>query len=136
MKRIFSVGAVCLLLASCGDSVSPDGVSGTYDLTSVNGTAMPSSITIVEQGVSIQYTFSSGTWTLRADGTYTLSFSSEVTADGVTVSDTHTETGTYTIQEPTTLNFSDSVGDPFSASLVSGRLTVIEDVFTFVFEKQ
>lgn len=141
MRKMFSVGATCLLLAGCGDAFTPDGIAGTYSLTSVNGIAMPASISITEDGTSVTLTFTSGSLTLRADGTYLFTLATEVAIDGQTVTHTETDSGTYNLQEPSTITVTSSDdGEVSTAILVGGTITVIDDedgiVATLIFEKQ
>ncbi len=132
MRRILSIGALCLLVACGEDSnsvFSPSGVSGTYNLTSVNGVALPATVTGEDDlGNPETVTFTAGSLTLQADGTHT----SSVTAAAF---GTDTGTGTYTLVGTSTINFVESDGETFSGTLSGNRITIFADALTFIFEK-
>ena len=136
MRKLFSVAAICLVLSACGDAFTPDGTSGTYDLTLVNGIAMPASISIVEDGITVQFSFDTGTLTLRAAGTYTFASTLTITSGSTTVSETETESGTFALQEPATIIFTATDGDTGSGTIAGGIITIIDDEFGFVLEKR
>ncbi len=136
MKRFLTVCLLSIVLSGCGDSFSPDGISGTYELTFVNGSAMPASVTVTDGGLSAQITFESGTLTLRGDGTYLFSLRSEITIGTATVTDTETDSGTFALQEPATIRITSSQDQEMgSGSVNGGTLTFIDDGITLVFEK-
>ena len=136
MRKLFSVAAICLVLSACGDAFTPDGTSGTYDLTLVNGISMPASISIVEDGITVQFSFDTGTLTLRADGTYTFASTLTITSGSTTVAETETESGTFALQEPATIIFTATDGDTGSGTIAGGIITIIDDEFVFVLEKR
>lgn len=136
MRKLFSVAAICLVLSACGDAFTPDGTSGTYDLTLVNGIAMPASISIVEDGITVQFSFDTGTLTLRADGTYTFASTLTITSGSTTVAESETESGTFALQEPATIIFTATDGDTGSGTIAGGIITIIDDEFVFVLEKR
>jgi hypothetical protein len=142
-RKMFSVGATALLLTACSDSLNPtpDSAAGTYNLTSVNGEGMPASITVTEQGVAVTLTYSSGSVTIRADGTYSFAASFSVEVAGQTVNEDPTESGTYTISGTTlTITPTDDPTDVTTATLLGNKITVTdsEDGITtvLIFEKQ
>ena len=138
MKRIngmVSVGVACLALVACGDSFGPDSVSGTYDLTSVNGTPMPATITVVEEGVSIQLAFEVGTLTLNANLTYLFSVRITVSGGGFSLTETDTDSGTYVLEEQATIRFTSTDGSTATAAWAGESITVISEVETLIFEK-
>ena len=62
MKKLFSIGAACLLFVACGSSFTVQDVAGTYDLTSVDGSDLPAPF--------FDVTITSGTFTLGTDSTF------------------------------------------------------------------
>ena len=130
MKRLATstVALVVLtgaLLTACGDPFSPEGVSGVYNLETLNGNSLPAS--------SVDGTLvTAGSITLNADGTVIFSLTLEFQS-GVPV--TVTNSGTFTLVEPSTIRITVE-GDALSFTLDGDRLTLVgEDGDTFVFRK-
>ncbi len=67
MGRLASVVLTGALLAACNDAFSPEGVSGLYNLVSVNGSAIPWSGTAIELGMTVTFTYSAGSVNLNAN---------------------------------------------------------------------
>ena len=146
MKHSVAPVLVCLAAVGCGDSFTPDGVSedgvsdtftieavsGTYNLKSINGEAPP----IVENfGGGDSFTVESATLRLNESGTFLFSLSWSQVSSGVTSSGTDTESGTFTLTEPSTINFTWEDGDTASGTIDGNTLTVTDDGETFVFQK-
>ena len=131
MKRLATstVALVVLtggLLTACGDPFSPESVSGVYNLETVNGNSLPASTV---DGTLV----TAGSITLNADGTVILSLTLEFQS-GVPV--TVTNSGTFTLVEPSTIRMITVEGDALSFTLDGDRLTLVgEDGDTFVFRK-
>ena len=130
MKKILALGFVWLLVACSG--YSPFDLSempGTYHLISVEGQALPATVTDVgDDGTPQPVTISFGVIKLGLSG----EFSSRITVDGKTT----TESGMFTLvpSEDARLTFS-SDGGAFGAILSGKRLTVYDDSLTFVYER-
>lgn len=128
MRRLASVVLTGALLTACGGNpFSPEGVSGVYNLVSVNGNALPWTS---DQGATI----SAGSFSLNANNTY----SSSVTIKPLSsnIPGTVTGSGTFELVEPDTIRFTRSIGGMFSGTLDGNRLTLSEeDGDSFVFEK-
>jgi len=106
---------------ACGDSFSPEGISGTYNLETINGTDLPAS----SMDGSV---YTAGSITLTAEGTFTVS----ATWDG----EEETSVGTFTLVEPSTIRLAFPGEDTLSGTLDGDRLTLIgDDGDTFVFRK-
>ena len=138
MRRLASVVLTGALLTACGDALSPEGVSGRYNLVSVNGEFIPSSETVtVRPGFTLTRTVSAGSVSLSANNTYSASLTIQIedSAHGTSGPDTETDSGTFELVEPATIRFTSSDGDTFSGTLDGNRLTIIEDGDSFVFEK-
>ncbi len=125
MRRLASVVLTGALLTACGGNpFSPESVSGVYNLVSVNGNALPWTF----QG----FTISARSFSLNANNTYSTSVTIQ---NGGGVQGTSTASGTFELVEPATIRFTSSAGGTFSGTLDGNRLTLIEDVDSFVFEK-
>ena len=131
MRRLIPLAIAAVLLVGCKDAFTPSGVSGTYNLRTVNGEALPYSET--EFGTTFTYT--AGSIVLRADGTYTMSASVSWSDGEDSGTMTLTTSGTFTLTEPNTITMTDSDGDSSAATLDGGRITVTGDGYTYVFEK-
>ena len=129
MRRLLSVALASGLVFGCGDSFSVDGVSGTYNLESINGQDIPFSETIGT------VTVESGTLRLNSDNTWSVSITTSRAEGGTTVTDTETESGTFTLVEPSTIRFTDSDGDTFAATWDGDTITITDDGDSLVFRK-
>ncbi|HEY2898141.1 MAG TPA: lipocalin family protein [Gemmatimonadaceae bacterium] len=86
--------AVVVLVAACGsDSTGPRtaSVTGTYDLTAVNGSSLPYTVPNTGEDVEI---VQNGTITLSADSTYEASATGTLNGSGSTLV---TDAGTYSV---------------------------------------
>ena len=133
MRRRFFVGAVigCALLAACGDAFSPEGVSGTYALKSIDGDPLP--VSEIVFGVTLSIT--AGSITLTPEETYLLSLDIELDDGSTTVSSTETTSGTFNLVEPNTINFSDEDGDVFSGVHDGNSITMALEGSSLRWEK-
>jgi len=116
--RTWITAALCTtaLVVACSDTpFTPEGVAGAYALVSVDGESLP------VDGIT------SGSLTLLADGTFSLSFGG-----------TEFGGGTYTLTGSNTIQFT-SVGDndldDFTGILDGNEITVDEDDVVLVFRK-
>ena len=142
MRRLASIVLTGALLTACGDSFSPEGVSGLYNLVSVNGTALPYSETVtVGPGMTVvTETVSAGSVSLSANNTYSVSIT--IGIDGADIP--NAGSGTFELVEPATIRFTSSslvvpagnrLLESFSGTLDGNRLTIIDYGDSFVFEK-
>ena len=129
MKRlaISTVALVVLaggLLTACGDPFSPEGVSGVYNLETINGNSLPA--------LSVYgHLFIAESITLNADGTMSTSLTVQLQSGIVT----ETGSGIFTLVEPSTVRMTVD-GNVFSGTLDGDRLTIVgEDGYTLVFRK-
>lgn len=123
--------AASLLVAACGDAFSPEGVAGFYQLKTVNGQPLP----YQETSGSITIAVTAGSITLNPNSTWSLSITFNLTEGGTTITQTETDSGTFTLVEPATIRFTSSDGDTFAGTIDGKRVTIIEDGDTFVLEK-
>ena len=135
-----SCTTVALLLAiACGevsDPLSPEGVSGFYNLESVNGLALPFSKTETQNGETVTVATIGGSVTLNANGTFSLSFTFRFTIAGTaTTTVTAHDSGTFELVEPSTVRLTSSDGEIISATLDGDRLTITDDGNSLVFRK-
>lgn len=132
---ILTVVSASLLLTACGDAFSPENVSGSYQLVSVDGNPLPFLQTLTEDGLTT-LTINSASVTLHENGTFSTSMSVEFSIDGSTESATWTSSGTFTLTQPARINFSDDIDDEqMSATLDGDMLTVIDDGTTYLYER-
>jgi hypothetical protein len=87
-------------LAGCSDDddggTTPTNVTGTYNMTLVNGTSLPGTTEIIVGGGRVEIT--SGTFILRDNKTYTETINTRtVAANGSATTNTQTENGSYAI---------------------------------------
>ena len=137
MRRLASVVLTGALLTACGDSFSPEGVSGLYNLESINGNPVPFSETETRFGETVTVTVSAGSVSLNANSTYSISVTTQFESAGTSRTDTDTDSGTFELVEPATVRFKQQGGDgdTFAATLDGNRLTFIDNGDSFVFEK-
>ncbi len=138
MRRLASVVLTGALLTACGGNpFSPEGVSGLYNLVSVNGEAIPWSGTAIELGVTVTFTYTAGSFSLNANNTYSSSTTIEVEGGGFSRTDIVTDSGTFELVEPATILFTRSVGGTFPGTLDGNRLTPGDGTgdLIFVFER-
>jgi hypothetical protein len=127
--RRFLVGiglaATVAWAAGCGgDSTMPVDLAGHYLLETINGDALPATITY--QGVD--FVFESGSWDLTATD-----FSGELTVSAMSVSVTASFSGTYTLSGSTLSLTGTVVVDPPGSSVdLSGQITVSGQDLTMV----
>tara|TARA_B100001179_G_C18416388_1_gene328287 strand:+ start:130 stop:537 length:408 start_codon:yes stop_codon:yes gene_type:complete len=130
VKKILALGFVWLLVACSGYSpFDLSEMSGTYHLISVEGQALPATVTDVGDDVTPQpVTISFGVIQLSLDG----EFRFKITVDGITT----TEFGMFSMvpTEDARLNFSLD-GRTFGGILSGKRLTVYDGSLIFVYER-
>ncbi len=135
MRRLASVVLTGALLTACGGNpFSPEGVSGTYNLESVNGNPLPAQTEL--PGVTAdRFVFTAGSVNLNADGTFSVSHTAEITEQGITTTESFTDLGTFTLVEPSTIRFAEAGGSETTGTLDGGRLTVVGGGLSFVYRK-
>ena len=131
MRRLLSVALVSSLAFGCGDSFSPEGLSGAYTLESVNGQNLPFSETIL--GITFEIT--AGQLNLNSNSTWSVSITTSVTEGPTTVIDIDTESGTFTLVEPNTIRFTDTDGDVFAGTRDGNNITFTFGGDTLTFRK-
>jgi hypothetical protein len=97
MLRLRSLTAIltaAVVLTACSDS--PTGgsgqIEGTYSIHTINGSSLP--YTLFQFG-NDKFEVLSGSMTLQANGTFTQTFSTRETEEGVTTTETSTSSGTW-----------------------------------------
>ncbi len=133
--------ALALGTAACGgDSSGPDdaGITGTYALQTVANDDGAQNLPATHQGAfGGEYTFTSGSLTLAANGTYTRTGS--FTYDDIITDGDLGDTGTFT-RSGADLTFTSDQSDPFTGTVDGDELTLVfpvvnaADEFTFVFQ--
>ena len=154
MRRLASVVLTGVLLTACGGNpFSPEGVSGLYLLETVNGSPLPFSQTVTQNGVTVTTTTTAGSVSLNANGTYSVSitFSGAIGGDTPTTTLTSTDSGTFELVAPSAIRFTSSEfrlttsdgetistssgGETISGTLAGDRLTIIDEGGILVFRK-
>ena len=131
MRRIVMTAFALTVLVASGDAFSQS-VSGFYQLVSVNGNPLPYSQTITADEVSAETTMIAGSITLNENGTFSMSNEMEIVSDVFTGEQTLTASGTFTLVEPDTVQFTTEFDDQFAGTLDGDRLTVIDEGRSFV----
>jgi hypothetical protein len=137
VMRVFGklcAAAVLAFTAACGgsDGVSePVSVAGTYTLQSVNGGPLPFVI-FDESGYKLEITAAS--YVLTSAGTFTNSATYRETESGTVTMSTETYSGQYTLTD-STVTFTDSDGEVYTATISGGNLLFNDDGLTAVFVK-
>lgn len=137
MRTITLVGIV-LALAACGsDSGSPTAapatVAGTYNLTTVDGQALP--FTVVDLG-AYQAKLASATLTLQADGTYAFQFAIRIEDSGNIRSVSQTDGGVWNTSAGTVTLTSTQAGFTRTGAVSGGVMTLQSSTFVFGLAKQ
>ncbi len=141
-RRLLAVGAMtsAALLSGCDIDISDifgDGVSGTYNLKTVNGKSLPAVIVEVTGAYKLEIT--AGSVTLNEDNTFSASITFRETEGTTVTTQTETDSGTYSVSGSTITFTSPGTGSAFTGTLSGGTLTVTtrEDDTTvvLVFEK-
>jgi hypothetical protein len=109
VKVIFAVLGVALVSA-CNDATVVNGdASGTYNLTAINGTAVPVTVSATTTDTVV---ITSGVLTINADRTFTETLSFAETTGGVTTPRTNACPGNY-VQRGNSFTFQETVtNDP------------------------
>ncbi|HEX6049158.1 MAG TPA: hypothetical protein VFZ21_07815 [Gemmatimonadaceae bacterium] len=100
MRRILSV-MIAFTLAACGHdttgpSATPSRIPGSYNLTMVDGQALP--LTVFEYG-AYRATLVSGTLTLHADGLYSLDLDTRIDDSGNVRHQTDSDAGLWNAKD-------------------------------------
>ena len=134
-RRTFAALTLIALVAACGGdtATAPQAeVSGTYALSTINGSPMPFVLGPTQTGT---LSIVSGNVIVNANGTYSVGFTVRETAGAVSTDATDTGTGTWTRTNETIRFRDDADGTITSAQFASNTLTIVADGFTFVYRK-
>lgn len=134
-RALLTATAAALLLSACSDAFSPESVSGSYNLVSIDGEPLPTTATTTYNGVPVTATVSAGSLTLTENGSYTLALDVAAEFGGSTINTTLPDAGTFTLQEPSTIRFISNNAGQLTGTLDGNRLTVTYDGATMVFER-
>lgn len=121
MKR-FAPLALVLLFAACSEFTGADTTDhvGTYNISSVNGTALP--FTLSDDGSELVEVVQ-GTVTLNADRTFTDNTLFRVTTDGEAVTSQQLVQGQY-LRSKSTVTFEGNDGSFYTGQLDGPTLTI------------
>ena len=132
MRRALTVALTVNLLTGCGGATGPEAIAGNYTLRMIDGQDLPFAI-VHPNDPSITAEIIAGSVRLNNDNTFSASQTVEITESGTTTSGTVTFAGMYTLNG--TVIALTSEGETFSGSIIGNTLTVIDDGFTFVYQK-
>ena len=136
--RQLAIGAITILTLACGsDAITrAPSIEGTYSLRTVNGAALPVTISDTINGVPTQYTFlAPSTFTLGADKSVRIITSVRFVFGSINEVQTDTSTGTYALSGQL-VTFSQPGSTSFTAAWNgSDMLTIADDGAVFVFRK-
>jgi hypothetical protein len=135
-KRAFlTATVVAFLVSACGDAFSPESVSGTYSLVTIDGEPLPTTATTTFNGLPVTATVSAGAIALNENGSFNLTLDISAEFGDSFINTTVPDAGTFTLQEPSTIQFiSNNVGQ-LSGTLEGDRLSVTYDGEAMVFER-
>ena len=126
MRTISLLGIVFTLVAcghdSVGPSPTPATVSGTYNLTTVDGRTLP--FTALDLG-AYQAKLVSGTLTLRSDGTYGLQFGIRIEDSGNVRTAADSDGGLWNVNEKA-ITLASTHGDSTRSGTVSGNVITLQ----------
>ena len=134
MRRFIPLILAAAVACGSDSSTQPTttSIAGTWDLTSVNGTALPF---VINQTGTDKLELVGDVVTATATGTYTESFSFRETLNGVVTTTTEPDNGTYTINgNAITLN--SSTNGSITGALSGNTFTLVDQGFVFLFTKQ
>lgn len=126
-------------LVACSDKGTTDvntSVTGTYALQTINGSSLPTTLSSFG-GAGGQDVIQSGTFALKADGTWTFTLNATSSGRQATVTRDCCYSGTWT-QGGTTVTLQPSVANSWTgpnATVSGNNLTYAERGFVFVFKK-
>ena len=126
MRRLLTAVVTVSAISACGDPFSPEDVAGCYVLETLNGSPPPTPPPPAPHP--------NRTISLVADGTFRLSLE-EVNIRVIT-GVRETESGTFTLVEPSTIHLTSDSGGVISGTLDGDRLTLIGvDGHTLIFRE-
>ncbi len=132
--RFLLAASLVLLLTACADAAGPDPNAhvGTYNVVTVNGSALPFTA-LVYEGVST--VILAGSVTLNADGTASDSYSFRYSDGSWVVDETTTDVGTYTKTGNTIVVAWASSFSPETFDYADNRLTLTESGLVVSYRK-
>jgi hypothetical protein len=126
MRPIALLG-IAFTLAACGhDSVgpsrTPSTIPGTYNLTTIDGTALP--FTLIDLG-AYHAKLVSGTLSLSADGTYSLDFGIRIEDSGNIRTTADSDGGLWNVNDKA-ITLASTAGKGSRTGTVSGNVMTLE----------
>jgi hypothetical protein len=134
MRRlVLALGAISLL--ACGDSSGPEASSavGTWSLVTVNGSPLPYTVLLIQPNYRLEIV--SATFVAAANGTYTGSVTTRETDAGTVTTTTESDNGTWS-QSGTTVTVTDSDGISSTATISGNTITLSQQGFVSVYQRQ
>jgi hypothetical protein len=136
--RRLAIGVLAIFSLACGsDAVTASGspIVGTYSLRTVNGAALPVTVTDSLEGVPVLVTYMSPTsFTLGSDNSVRIITTLRVVLGSINQVQTDTLTGTYALRG-LQVTFSRPGSTSFTAAWNGSDALTLVDGETFVFKK-
>lgn len=135
--RGFLLACSALVLLGCGggDSTGPDvNVVGTWDLQTVNGSALPFTLQF-DPNTNTRFELVSDQYVVHAGGSYDEAFTTRQTVGTQVTDDPQTDAGTWVVSgNKVTLTASD--GSPLTGTASGNHITASVGGFTLVYVKE
>ena len=137
--RTITLAGIVLALAACGSdsgvgpTAAPATVAGTYNLTTVDGQALP--FTVLDLG-AYQAKLAAGTLTLKADGTYTFQFGIRIEDSGNVRSVSQSDGGVWKTNAGAITLTSNEASVTRTGAVSGGLMTLQSSTFVFGLTKQ
>lgn len=107
VKAIFAVFGI-VLVAACNEATVPNGdASGTYNLTAIDGSPLPVTVSVTTTDTVV---ITSGSLAIIAGGTFTETLSYDLTSGGITTPNTNVCPGNY-VQSGNAFTFQEAITD-------------------------
>ena len=125
--RIILLLGIAFTLAACGhDSVgpspTPSTISGTYNLTTMDGAVLP--VTVLDLG-AYRLNLASGNLALRSDGTYSLQLGIRIEDSGNVRATTDSDAGLWNVNHGA-VTLASTQGDTSRTGTVSGDVMTLQ----------
>ena len=133
--RIVLALSVLAIVAGCGSdssTITSASVSGTYTMQSINGNGLPFTLS----SKSPPQTVTSGTLTISQNGSWSGGKNVTTTVNGQTTAMTLPDAGTVTVNGSALIFTSNKDGSIFPGSFAGNSLTIMPDIYVYVFTKQ
>jgi hypothetical protein len=134
MRRLIPLFLAAAIACGSDSSTQPTttSIAGTWNLTSVNGVALPFTIS---QTANDKVELTGDVITATATGTYTELFQFRETLNGTVTTSSEPDNGTYTLNG-TALTLNSATSQSITGAVSGNTFTLIDQGFVFLFTKQ